>query len=148
MRRIVLVGLAGIVGATALGCGGDGDAGRDGGDTAAAGTKRAPAAEREPAGPKRPPAPRCEPGAANCAAAAGSIIAMERIDPDGDGDLHVIVAGGDVTFPGITVLDVSAALRPARDPRIGEWAAGAGPVYAGSYGQRQIEVDEVVFARK
>lgn len=93
----------------------------------------------------RPPAPSCRADAGNCAAASGTVIALESVDPDGDGDLHVVLAGGDVTLPGITVLDVSAALRPAVDPRIGDWAAGAGPVYTGSYGQRQIEVTEVVF---
>ena len=90
-------------------------------------------------------APRCPPDAANCRAAQGRIIALERVDPDGDGDLHVVIAGGSVTLPGITVLDVSRRLRPKRDPRIGDWAAGAGPVYRGSFGQRQIEVERVVF---
>jgi len=91
------------------------------------------------------PAPRCPADAGNCRAAQGRIIALERVDPDGDGDLHVVIAGGSVTLPGITVLDVSKRLRPRRDPRIGDWAAGAGPVYRGSFGQRQIEVERVVF---
>ncbi|MEZ5123616.1 MAG: hypothetical protein R2736_18935 [Solirubrobacterales bacterium] len=45
----------------------------------------------------------------------------------------------------MTVLDVSRQLRPRRDPRIGDWAAGAGPVYTGSLGQHQIQVERVVF---
>jgi hypothetical protein len=72
------------------------------------------------------------------------VIALESVDPDGDGDLHLILAGGSITLPGVTVLDVSRALRPRHDPRIGDWAAGAGPVYRGSHGQRQIQVERVV----
>jgi hypothetical protein len=90
-------------------------------------------------------APHCPPDAGNCRAAAGRVIALESVDADGDGDLHVVLAGGSVTLPGITVLDVSKRLRPRRDPRVGDWAAGAGPVYRGSYGQRQIQVTKVVF---
>jgi hypothetical protein len=99
-------------------------------------------------GAARPEPPRCPRAAANCAAASGRVIALEAVDPDGDGDLHVIVAGGSTTLPGVTVLDVSRDLRPRRDPRVGDWAAGAGPVYTGSHGQRQIQVERVVFARR
>jgi hypothetical protein len=92
----------------------------------------------------RPAAPRCPADRANCAAASGRVIALESVDPDGDGDLHLILAGGSITLPGVTVLDVSRALRPRHDPRIGDWAAGAGPVYRGSHGQRQIQVERIV----
>ena len=78
----------------------------------------------------------------SCAAATGRVIAVESVDPDGDGDLHVVAAGGNVTAPGISVFDVRRSLRPARDPRIGDLVTGAGPVFRGSYGQRQIEVTE------
>jgi hypothetical protein len=91
------------------------------------------------------PVPSCPPHAGNCRAAGGRVIALQSHDPDGDGDLHVIIAGPSITLPGITVLDVNKHLRPRRDPRVGDWAAGAGPVYRGSYGQRQIQVDKVVF---
>ncbi len=64
---------------------------------------------------------------------------VERVDPDGDGDLHVVV--GDrrgVTLRGLTAIDVSKALRPRRDPRVGDEATAMGPVQTGSYGQSQI----------
>jgi hypothetical protein len=77
-----------------------------------------------------------------CVAVTARVLAIESVDPDGDGDLHVIAAGGSVTGPGLTVFDVSAALRPAEDPHIGQRVTGAGPVYRGSFGQRQIEVRE------
>lgn len=94
---------------------------------------------------QRPPAPTCPAAAADCKAASGRIIGLESVDPDGDGDLHLILAGGSITLPGISVLDVRKQLRPANDPRIGDWAAGAGPVYPGSHGQHQIQVDRVVY---
>jgi hypothetical protein len=93
----------------------------------------------------RPRVPRCAPDAANCRSASGRVIALESVDPDGDGDLHLILASSaSITLPGVTVLDVSRALRPRHDPRVGDWAAGAGPVYTGSHGQHQIQVERVV----
>ena len=54
---------------------------------------------------------------------------MERVDPDGDGDLHVVVSDRrGVTLRGLTAVDVSKQLRPRRDPRVGERAAAMGPV--------------------
>jgi hypothetical protein len=92
------------------------------------------------------PTPSCPPHPVNCQAAGGRVIAIQSHDPDGDGDLHVILASrSSITLPGITVLDVNKHLRPRRDPLVGDWAAGAGPVYSGSYGQKQIQVDKVVF---
>jgi hypothetical protein len=76
-----------------------------------------------------------------CRAVRGRVLAIQSHDPDGDGDLHVIAVGGDVTGPGITVFDVRASLRPARDPVKGEFVTGAGPVFRGSLRQRQIQVD-------
>lgn len=91
---------------------------------------------------------RCTPDAgANCTAHTGRVITVESVDPDGDGDLHVITAGGSVTAPGITILDVSRALRPEQDPRPGDRVTGAGPVYRGSFRQRQIEVTTFGVAR-
>jgi hypothetical protein len=88
-----------------------------------------------------PAAPRCPAGVPDCRAAHGRIVALQSVDPDGDGDLHLILASStSITLPGITVLDIAKRLRPRHDPRIGDWAAGAGPVQRGSYGQRQIHV--------
>jgi hypothetical protein len=99
------------------------------------------AAEREAA--QRPPAPTCAADGGNCDTAAGRVIALESVDPDGDGDLHLILAGGSITMPGISILDVNRDLRPKVDPKVGDWAAGAGPVYPGSRGQKQIQVTAV-----
>jgi hypothetical protein len=90
---------------------------------------------------ERPPlrAPRCRDDVPKCARTSGRIVFVERVDPDGDGDLHVVVADRrGVTLTGLTAIDVSKELRPRRDPRIGERAAAMGPVQPGSYGQSQI----------
>jgi len=69
---------------------------------------------------------------------------VERVDPDGDGDAHFVLADPDsVTLPGVTVIDVAADLRPHPLPGIGEMLSGAGVVQRGSYGQRQIEAVEI-----
>lgn len=92
--------------------------------------------------------PRCDPAAADCAEARGEIAYVERVDPDGDGDAHfVLVSAAGVTAPGITVVDVRADLRPRPLPGPGDLLAAAGPVYEGSYGQRQIEAVAIDYVR-
>ena len=83
-----------------------------------------------------------------CARARGRVVYVERVDPDGDGDLHVVIADGSVTTPGLTAVDVSPALRPRRDPRVGDRASAAGPVQRGSYGQSQIHALEFHVRRR
>ena len=88
--------------------------------------------------------PACEPGLANCATASGTVVYVERVDPDGDGDAHfVLLSDDDVTARGISVIDVRRDLRPHPLPEPGDLLAAAGPVYTGSYGQRQIEAVQV-----
>jgi hypothetical protein len=53
-----------------------------------------------------------------------------------------------VTAPGISVIDVSRGLRPDPLPRFGDLVSAAGPVYRGSYGQRQIEATEFHLSRR
>ena len=91
--------------------------------------------------------PACDPGAANCEAASGSILYVERVDPDGDGDAHFVLNGGEITAPGLSVIDVRADLRPHPLPGPGVLLAAAGPVFTGSYGQRQIQANEIAFVR-
>jgi hypothetical protein len=114
-----------------------------------------PPAERSPAPaatPARSPAPswprrvRCPaaPAGTNCKAARGTILYVERVDPDGDGDAHFVLASSDsVTAPGLTVIDVEKRLRPHPLPGPGDRVSAAGPVYRGSHGQRQIQATEL-----
>jgi hypothetical protein len=120
------------------GCGGDGTSAGETGSGRDAASAAAP--------PSQPPQPlepaRCPAGAANCARADGRIIFVERVDPDGDGDAHFVLASDEsVTAPGISVIDVPPGLRPDPLPGPGERISAAGPVYRGSLGQRQIQAD-------
>jgi hypothetical protein len=88
--------------------------------------------------PSALPRARCPIGVAGCRSVRGRVVYVERVDPDGDGDLHVVVAAGGVTLAGLTSVDVARELRPKRDPRVGDRVSAAGPVQRGSYGQKQI----------
>ena len=81
---------------------------------------------------------RCRAGVDGCRSVRGSVLYVERVDPDGDGDLHVVVLDGSITAPGMTAIDVRPGLRPRRDPRVGDRVSAAGPVQRGSHGQSQI----------
>jgi hypothetical protein len=118
-------------------------------------TSAAPAEPRDAqpraAAPRpKPPRPlRCPAGAGNCRAAAGRIVYVERVDPDGDGDAHfVLVSRASITGPGISVIDVRRDLRPSPLPGPGDWISAVGPVYEGSYGQRQIEAVRIRVQRR
>ena len=84
----------------------------------------------------------CPPEVSGCEAVRGTVVYVERVDPDGDGDLHVVVDAGSVTVAGLTAIDVAPELRPRRDPRVGDRVSAAGPVQTGSYGQSQIHALE------
>jgi hypothetical protein len=87
---------------------------------------------------------RCAPELNNCRSASGRIIYVERVDPDGDGDAHFVLASRQsITFPGVSVIDVERELRPHPLPGPGDELSAAGPVYRGSYGQRQIQAIEL-----
>jgi hypothetical protein len=133
VRRLAL---AAVVAAAALtaGCGDD---------------EAAPAVERSTPPELRTtraerPAPRlrqvrCRASESGCRRASGRIIYVERVDPDGDGDAHFVLASRhSITAPGISVIDVRKGLRPSPLPGRGDLLSAAGPVFEGSYGQRQI----------
>ena len=92
--------------------------------------------------PSRVRRSRCPDALAGCRAVRGRVLYVERVDPDGDGDLHVVVLDGSITAPGMTAVDVRRGLRPERDPRVGDRVSAAGPVQPGSYGQSQIHALE------
>jgi hypothetical protein len=93
-----------------------------------------------PAARPWPKLPRCPRDATNCKAARGTILYVEAIDPDGDGDAHfVLTSTQSITAPGVTVIDVEKSLRPKPLPGIGDRVSAAGPVYRGSHGQKQIQ---------
>jgi hypothetical protein len=104
-----------------------------------------PAATPEPRDVRRS---RCPADVAGCRTVRGTVLYVERVDPDGDGDLHVVVDAGSVTLTGMTAIDVPRELRPRRDPRVGDRVSAAGPVQTGSYGQEQIHALEFRVRRR
>jgi hypothetical protein len=144
-----------VRGALALLCGAALLGGCAGGD-APEERARQPAPEeraREPvaAAPAAPPplkAAHCPPDLTNCRTASGRIVYVERVDPDGDGDAHFVLSSREaITLPGVSVIDVKKSLRPHPLPGPGDRISAAGPVYHGSYGQKQIEAIELHVAR-
>jgi hypothetical protein len=90
----------------------------------------------------------CDRGAANCESATGRIVYVERVDPDGDDDAHFVLVGRHgITAPNLSVIDVERDVRPDPLPGPGDLVTAAGPVYTGSYGQRQIQATKLRFAR-
>jgi hypothetical protein len=77
------------------------------------------------------------------------VLYVERVDPDGGGDAHVVLASREgITATGITVVDIEPRVRPARLPQRGDWVGAAGPVFRGSHGQRQIEATALRVSRR
>jgi len=119
-------------------------AGCGGGDAPTRTPAKRPSATAAPSASPKPRQARlraasCRAEVPDCARVSGRIVYVERVDPDGDGDLHVVVTDPrGVTLPGLTSIDVSKELRPPRDPRVGERAAAMGPVQTGSFDQSQI----------
>jgi hypothetical protein len=85
---------------------------------------------------------QCPETAVNCESASGRVLYVERVDPDGDGDAHFVLASPQaITAPGISIIDIRRDLRPRPLPGPGDHMSAAGPVYEGSFGQRQIQAD-------
>ncbi len=138
MRR--LLGALALAAALAGGCGDDAE------EPLAARAERPPPAAPAPP-PKLRPA-RCPADVTGCRVATGRIIYVERVDPDGDGDTHFVLASrASITAPGISAVDVRRGLRPKPLPDVGDRLSAAGPVQTGSYGQRQVHAVRLRVAR-
>ncbi|MGH2975134.1 MAG: hypothetical protein ACRDLL_09760 [Solirubrobacterales bacterium] len=87
---------------------------------------------------------KCPAGLHGCRNAAGRIVYVEGVDPDGDGDAHFVVLDAQgITLPGLTAIDVRAGLRPRPLPGVGGLLSAAGPLQTGSYGESEIHALEV-----
>jgi hypothetical protein len=134
------------VAALAAGCAGD----DDDAPRAEASPERTAPERTAPSPPRqaRLERARCPADLGNCATADGRIIYVERVDPDGDGDAHFVLSSNEsITLPGVSVIDVKRSLRPRPLPDVGDRISAAGPVYRGSFGQKQIEAIELHWAR-
>ena len=137
-----MAALAGMAAVAALaGCGGQ----DRNGESTAARAGEAPVDRPERSQGKETVAPsRCEPERPACRTTEGRIVFVERVDPDGDGDAHFVVADPQgITLPGLTAIDVRRGLRPRPLPGVGDLISAAGPVQTGSYGQSQIHALEL-----
>ena len=132
--------------AVVAGCGGGEGGTTQSEPTASAATTTTQA--DEPAAPRPLRAPPCPP-VDNCERAAGEIAFVERVDPDGDGDAHfILISRESITAPGVSVIDVRVDLRPQPLPVPGDQLAASGPVFEGSFGQRQIQADAIRYRRQ
>jgi hypothetical protein len=118
-------------------------------DTTGRGEPSKPAARQAPRDREKPAAEavtasRCPAGLPDCRTTEGRIVYVERVDPDGDGDAHFVVADPQgITLRGLTAIDVRKGLRPHPLPGPGDLISAAGPVQTGSYGQSQIHAIEL-----
>jgi hypothetical protein len=145
-RGKVLVALLGVVLlGMAPGCGDGSDATRSStqpGDRPAPPGGGLPAPDAPAAGTVTPS--RCPAGLPSCRTTEGRIVYVERIDPDGDGDAHFVIADPQgITLRGLTAIDVRKGLRPHPLPGPGDLISAAGQVQTGSYGQSQIHAIEL-----
>lgn len=135
--RFVLASFALLVGFVA-GCGGGGEEEAE---------VRKPAAPATAAAATVAPS-HCPDGVPDCRTTEGRIVYVERVDPDGDGDAHFVLADPQgITAPGLTAIDVRKGLRPQPLPETGDLLSAAGPVQTGSYGQSQIHALELHVGR-
>lgn len=127
--------------ALATGCGAGGGA-----DTTSSSKARTGPANPERQGADTPEveASSCPAGLPSCRTAEGRIVYVERVDPDGDGDAHFVIADPQgISLPGLTAIDVRKDLRPRPLPGVGVPISAAGPVQTGSFGQSQIHAIEL-----
>ena len=104
-----------------------------------------PRAER----PARLAPARCPGDLPACRSASGRILYVERVDPDGDGDAHFVLASPQsITAPGISAVAVERSLRPRPLPGPGDRLSAAGEVFRGHFGQKQIEAVVLHVARE
>ena len=131
--------VAGLGLLTAAGCG----AGTDKGSSSGAGDDPVISVKEETVAEAVAPS-RCPGGLPSCRSAEGRIVYVERVDPDGDGDAHFVIADRQgITLPGLTAIDVRKGLRPDPLPGPGTLISAAGPVQTGSLGQSQIHALEL-----
>jgi hypothetical protein len=74
-----------------------------------------------------------------CREAAGRVLYVEAVDPDGDGAMHLVLASRQSrTWPGVTVLAIPRAERPSSPPHFGQWVSAVGLPNIGSHGEATL----------
>ena len=76
-----------------------------------------------------------------CRSSTGRVIYLQRHDPDGGGDLHVVIlTGRGVTFPMASVMKFRRGNRPRPAVGIGDWVSARGYMLRGSHGSNDLVV--------
>jgi hypothetical protein len=76
-----------------------------------------------------------------CRPVDGRIVYIQRVDSDGDGDLHLLlISRQSVSAPGFTMLKINARLREGMDPGIGRWVSAVGMEFDAEHGERSVDV--------
>lgn len=74
-----------------------------------------------------------------CARVRGRVVGVERVDPDGDGDRHLVV----VARLDARLIKLPADFRVGRLPRLGSEVSATGPVVRGSSGRPAIRAERL-----
>ena len=92
--------------------------------------------------------PQCAPAARSCTEISGRVLYVQERDPDGDGDVHLVLLSHDsLTRRYISVVKLSRSERPEELPGFGRWVAATGRIYLGEGGERNLDVQRLVVDR-
>jgi hypothetical protein len=74
-----------------------------------------------------------------CREVSGRVVYIEREDPDGDGDAHLVLLGrSSVTRRFITIVKIKRAERPRALPGWGSWVSAVGHGDLGASGRAEL----------
>jgi len=74
-----------------------------------------------------------------CREVTGRVLYVEAVDPDGDGDSHlVLVSRQSLTWPGVTIVVIRPPKRLASTPHLGTWVNAIGLPNTGSHGETTL----------
>ena len=83
-----------------------------------------------------------------CREISRRILYVEEQDPDGDGDVHIVLLSHDsLTRTYISVLKLKRDGRPAHLPGFGRWVGATGRPYVGADGERNLNVGRLLVER-
>jgi hypothetical protein len=92
--------------------------------------------------------PQCRQGLGVCREISGRVLYVEEQDPDGDGDVHLVLLSRDsLTRTYISVLKLERDERPADLPGFGRWVGATGRPYIGAGGERNLDVGRLLVKR-
>jgi hypothetical protein len=92
---------------------------------------------------------RCSaPASSGCAVAQGRVVYIQRHDPDGGGDLHVILASGQsVSFPMLSIVKFQRGKHPHPPIGWGDWVSARGYLMRGSHQKEAVVTIDYRIAR-